>query len=616
MLNLASLKTPGVYIDEVALFPPSVAQVATAIPAFIGYTKKALKDGNELKEMPTRISSMPEYELYFGGAPNASIEVTLDNSDRVYKVSPTPKWYLYNSLRMFYANGGGACYIISLGDYSKSIDQDEFINALESLKKWDEPTLIVMPDLVAATTEDVFNAVSQAAISLCAEMQDRFAILDVYKGNEPRTFDDNDVITKFRDGIGINELKYAAAYYPSLRTSLPFKFNFSNLVIKREGNINEIFLSSLTSDSDILNKIKQAEALKDDLKLDALNNLLGDSTYKTLKNPDGANDDEKKANAKQAVIDFSAAFKALAGWKYIEDLLTPTEKNSKKVLTTDKFFELYTAVGKSEGAKLERLESAVVALDLTTLTIHHLQEALIPLLTDIQAHIGRFVNELQNRADALDLQLATIFPVYGNIVNAIRKEGVVVPPSGAIAGIYAKTDETRGVWKAPANVSLSNVIEPVVKITDKEQEDLNVDVNSGKSINAIRHFTGKGTLVWGARTLAGNDNEWRYVPVRRFFIMVEESVKKATDRFVFEPNDANTWVKVRAMIENFLTLQWRAGALAGAKPEHAFYVQVGLNQTMTQLDILEGRMIVEIGMAVVRPAEFIVLRFMHKMQES
>ncbi len=98
--------------------------------------------------------------------------------------------------------------------------------------------------------------------------------------------------------------------------------------------------------------------------------------------------------------------------------------------------------------------------------------------------------------------------------------------------------------------------------------------------------------------------------------MVEESVKKATSQFVFEPNDANTWVKVRAMIENFLTLQWRAGALAGAKPEHAFYVRVGLNQTMTQLDILEGRMIVEIGMAVVRPAEFIVLRFMHKMQES
>jgi phage tail sheath protein FI len=149
-----------------------------------------------------------------------------------------------------------------------------------------------------------------------------------------------------------------------------------------------------------------------------------------------------------------------------------------------------------------------------------------------------------------------------------------------------------------------------------DQEDLNVDPGSGKSINAIRSFTGKGTLVWGARTLAGNDNEWRYVSVRRFFNMVEESSKKATAQFVFEPNDANTWVKVRAMIENYLTILWRQGALAGAKPEQAFFVKVGIGQTMTAQDILEGRMIVEIGMAAVRPAEFIILRFMHKMQES
>src|SRR3546814_6615547 len=111
-------------------------------------------------------------------------------------------------------------------------------------------------------------------------------------------------------------------------------------------------------------------------------------------------------------------------------------------------------------------------------------------------------------------------------------------------------------------------------------------------------------IVWGARTLAGNDNEWRYVNVRRLFITVEESAKKATMQFVFEPNDANTWVKLRAMLENYLTLLWRQGALAGSKPAHAFYVRCGLNQTMTAQDILEGKLIVEIGMAAVCPAEF------------
>jgi hypothetical protein len=164
-------------------------------------------------------------------------------------------------------------------------------------------------------------------------------------------------------------------------------------------------------------------------------------------------------------------------------------------------------------------------------------------------------------------------------------------------------------------VSLADIVGPAVKLNDEDQSGLNVDA-SGKSVNAIRAFTGKGMLVWGARTLAGNDNEWRYVAVRRFFNMAEESIKKATERFMFEPNDANTWARVRAMTENFLTNQWRQGALQGGTPAQVFYVKVGLGETMTAQDILEGRMIIEVGMAVVRPAEFIVLKFAHKMQVS
>ncbi len=218
-------------------------------------------------------------------------------------------------------------------------------------------------------------------------------------------------------------------------------------------------------------------------------------------------------------------------------------------------------------------------------------------------------------ANEAEKKLFANHPVMKAAVEKVQRTMSILPISGAVAGIYAAVDRTRGVWKAPANVSIADVVGPAVKINDADQETLNVHT-TGKSINAIRAFTGKGTLVWGARTLAGNDNEWRYVPVRRFFNMAEESIKKATEPFVFEPNDANTWVRVRAMIENFLTLQWRAGALVGAKTEQAFYVKVGLGETMTAQDILEGRMIVEIGMAVVRPAEFIILKFAHKMQVS
>ncbi len=202
------------------------------------------------------------------------------------------------------------------------------------------------------------------------------------------------------------------------------------------------------------------------------------------------------------------------------------------------------------------------------------------------------------------------------IANAIKDISIILPPSPSVAGLYARVDNERGVWKAPANVSIGSIVGPMVKINDTLQDVMNIDPNGGKSVNAIRYITGRGTVIWGARTLAGNDNEWRYVPVRRFFNFVEESVKKATYRFVFEPNDANTWVKIRGMIENFLTLQWSLGALQGSKPEQAFFVRVGLGQTMTADDILNGRLIVEIGMAAVRPAEFIILRFMHKLPEA
>ena len=207
---------------------------------------------------------------------------------------------------------------------------------------------------------------------------------------------------------------------------------------------------------------------------------------------------------------------------------------------------------------------------------------------------------------------------YFQAKSALTNIEMLLPASSAIVGIYAAVDNSRGVWKAPANINIDNAIRPEHLITHNEQEGLNVDTTAGKSINVIRKFEGRGpAIVWGARTLAGNDNEWRYISVRRFFNMVEESTKNSTEQFVFEPNDRNTWIRVKSMIENYLTQQWKAGALMGTTTREAFFVKVGLGETMTELDIWEGRMIVEIGLAVVRPAEFIILRFMHKMlQES
>lgn len=205
---------------------------------------------------------------------------------------------------------------------------------------------------------------------------------------------------------------------------------------------------------------------------------------------------------------------------------------------------------------------------------------------------------------------------YNKVQTMISSDWIVLPPSGAMAGLYTRVDNTKGVWKAPANEVVRSVVAPYIDLSSRQQENLNIDPDTGKSINVIRTFPGYGTLVWGARTLEGNSNEWKYISVRRFFNMVEESIKKSSQWAVFEPNTISTWTKISAMIENYLFVKWRDGALAGSKPEQAFYVHVGLGTTMTALDILEGRMNIEIGMAVARPAEFIILKFTQLMQQS
>ncbi|WP_163833864.1 phage tail sheath family protein [Spartinivicinus ruber] len=216
---------------------------------------------------------------------------------------------------------------------------------------------------------------------------------------------------------------------------------------------------------------------------------------------------------------------------------------------------------------------------------------------------------------SLNKALLQLSPSFRQIMAEIKLQLNLLPPSSAMAGVITMVDNERGVWKAPANVSLSSVVQPAVDITHDEQEDLNV-TPQGKSINAIRSFIGEGTLVWGARTLDGNSLDWRYLQVRRTIIMLEESIKLASKAYVFENNVANTWVTMKGMINNFLTSIWKRGGLAGTTPESAFSVSVGLGETMTPEDILEGILRITVKVALVRPAEFIEITFQQKMQES
>jgi hypothetical protein len=229
----------------------------------------------------------------------------------------------------------------------------------------------------------------------------------------------------------------------------------------------------------------------------------------------------------------------------------------------------------------------------------------------IKAEIEKISNSGSD-VTAVSNVLKAVSPIFNDILGQMRESLNVLPPSGAIAGIYSLVDSTVGVFKAPANVSVSSITGPTVNISAAEQEDLNLPL-TGKAVNAIRPFVGKGTLVWGARTLDGNSQDWRYINVRRTMIMLEQSVKFACEPFVFRPNDANTWLAVKSMISSFLRSQWQAGALVGATEDQAYQVEVGLGTTMTPQDILDGYMKVIVRVAISRPAEFIVITFQQKM---
>jgi phage tail sheath protein FI len=200
-----------------------------------------------------------------------------------------------------------------------------------------------------------------------------------------------------------------------------------------------------------------------------------------------------------------------------------------------------------------------------------------------------------------DSKYAAFYYPWIKVNDPATNQIIAVPPSGHIAGIYARNDATRGVHKAPANEVIRGAVDVEMQITKGEQDQLNPD-----GINCIRAFPGRGIRVWGARTLS-SDPSWRYVNVRRFFNFVEKSIEGGTHWVVFEPNDMDLWERISRNVTAFLMTQWRAGALFGATPEQAFYVKCD-SETNPPDTIDAGQVITEIGMAPVKPAEFVVFR--------
>jgi phage tail sheath protein FI len=219
------------------------------------------------------------------------------------------------------------------------------------------------------------------------------------------------------------------------------------------------------------------------------------------------------------------------------------------------------------------------------------------------------IGDFLPRRKITDTKYAALYYPWIHISDPKTGARKIVPPGGHVLGVYARTDSERGVFKAPANEILRGVLELTADIDDNKQDTLNP-----RGINAIRQFPGRGIRVWGARTLT-SDALWKYVSVRRLFIFLERSIYEGTRWVVFEPNDDRLWARVIDTIRLFLRTQWRLGALFGRTEEEAFFITCD-RTTMTQDDILYGRLICEIGIAPVRPAEFVIFRILQHTAEA
>lgn len=521
-MNIQEPINPGVYINEANAFPNSVTPVPTAIPAFIGYTPQASYQGRSFTNVPQKISSFAEFQAIYmlpdplppaapvqqyspqfywtalSGTPSQGTYQCING--QYYSLQPDPSTihYLYNSVRLFFENGGTNAYILSVGGYGPASGQpsqegERLVNphvqfadlqqGLALLQNVPDISLYCCPDAPLLSADD-YAAFTQAMLQQASSLQSVVCLLDVPYPNTVNVANYMDAITDFRNQTGTAGLDYGAAYYPYVQTTL-----------LQSGDLD-------------------------------YGNLFGGqiAPLVAMLNPSGSPDPALTTVLQQIANDPSG----------------------------------------------------------TTRTAHH-------------------------------NALLAASPVYAAMMRQVLDRANLLPPSGAIAGIITQVDDSAGPWQSPANVAVAGVKDLPIALTDAQQAPLNSDLLTGKSINAIRFFSGLGILVWGARTLDGNSLDWRHLSVRRTLIYLEQTCKLAAKAYVFEPNDANTWMSVKSMISSFLTSVWKQGGLQGASAADAFSVDCGLGTTMTAEDILNGFMRVTIKVAVVRPAEFLVITFEQQM---
>jgi len=555
-MSVTEMKTPGVYIQELDAFGNAVVPVPTAIPAFIGYTGNTSYNGKDLVNKAVRITSLAEFNAIFGSKP-PQIQF---NVTQVPANAPAPK-------------------AAAATDPSK--------------KKGDAAKATPQADTKSTVTPDFYIGTNGYGLATSTVNYRLYSAIKFF----------------YENGGGTCYVVSTGAYDYSL-TGLTSTDPFTDALTVLEKETEPTMI--VIPDSVELMDPTETELAK---KYALCYTLQGQ-----LINHCGA------LATRVALLDVPGGYsEPLVGTTSVEAFRNAVEPTLPKFNSYAAVYYpwLHTTVNQLTDISYNNIAQGSYT------TVKAMLNAEFPNVVDPKTGnsspnpIVKYINALfaakpgadgitRDKADAV---LKNLSSSYKLLLKHMLEHLNLMTPSAAMAGIYTTVDNNEGVWVAPANVGVQGVIAPSIKIDLKAQEDLNMPLD-GKSVCAIRSFPGKGVLVWGARTLDGNSNDWRYINVRRTLIYIEQSVKEAASAYVFAPNDAKTWVSVKSMISNFLLGLWNQGGLVGPKPADAFSVTVGLGSTMTGDDILNGRMIVAVKVAVSHPAEFIEITFQQEMQKG
>ncbi|MEA2886211.1 MAG: uncharacterized protein QOD11_571 [Bradyrhizobium sp.] len=660
-MAVVQYKTPGVYVEELDAFPPSIVGVETAVPAFIGYTEKAEQSGRSVSKRAVRISSMVDYVAIFGGAVDYQfhvdpVPVTADDI-RVATELKAATHEAVTTAKNEHDN---------LPTNAKQNDKDAAELKLKSATEADQAAGLQLAALQKSYDDSPYGRADKLAIAAekdPAFIKDDLNSTDPAKKKTAEGFDKlrKDATAAF-NAVRPNASIGGKGFQVSIAKNLNFLLYNSLRLFYANGGGDCYIVSvgdygsqigfaaldeGLTQIADVVGPtmlvIPEAVNLTQEEYNKLVPNMLKQCRDKQDRVAiidvwiDPSDLDVTKDDFKKAIDGFrTTSLNGLVneqlryGMAYVPWLRTsivdPVE------LDYSNFAEFkarqpgaLTWALLNESNRLYPDTTAPVAPTTPPSWAPNGLPKEIAFTSKTKQISDQFFGHAMDPDKEQDLvkkeaarkkinqglvaQIPALKDLYATMAHILG----ILPASPAMAGVYTQNDALRGVWNAPANVGLATVLGPTIPITNDMQNDLNMPID-GLAVNAIRDFVGRGTLVWGARTLDGNSNDWRYIQVRRALIYIEQSVELALNKFVFAPNVAQTWVTVSSMISSFLRGVWQAGGLMGASPTEAFSVQCGLGSTMTAQDVLEGKMIVQIKLTMVHPAEFIVLTFQQQMQ--